>query len=119
VLVNPRVAVPTGRVFQGLAQKANPAMDAVPSGLTFDAFTDWLKSQRNDLQSPAEIIAPEITRALNRLDRLPQVAWAGMSGSGATCVALVKNMSDARAVARVLQVAEMGWWVTPANILKA
>jgi 4-diphosphocytidyl-2-C-methyl-D-erythritol kinase len=118
VLVNPRATVPTGAVFKGLVQKANPAMDMFGPNLDFDGFVAWLSQQRNDLQTPAEGVAPIIATALKRMRGLPQVAWAGMSGSGATCVALVRNMSDARAAARVIQVAEMGWWVTPSEVLK-
>ena len=119
VLVNPKVAVPTGTVFDGLATKQNNAMERLPSDLDFDSFADWLLAQRNDLQPPAIKSAPAIQTALDRLNKIPTVAFAGMSGSGATCFGLTKSMADARHAARVIQVAEMGWWVTPAEILSA
>lgn len=118
VLVNPRVEVPTAAVFKALTTKENAPMDALPEGLDYDGFTQWLKAQRNDLQAPAETIAPEVTKAIKRLGQIPAVGWAGMSGSGATCVALVRDMAAARQVARTMQLAEMGWWVTPAEMLK-
>lgn len=118
VLVNPRVAVSTQAAFRGLASKTNAGMDAVPDSLDFKAFATWLAAQRNDLQAPAMAIAAEVSTAIDRLRRIPAVAHAGMSGSGATCYGLVRNMADARHVARVIQVAEMGWWVTPAAILR-
>jgi 4-diphosphocytidyl-2-C-methyl-D-erythritol kinase len=117
VLVNPRVSVPTGEVFRGLHRADNPPMPPVPPGLSFPKFCDWLRAQRNDLLAPAEAIAPEITRALALLRRLPAVQVAVMSGSGATCVGLVRDIGTAREVARVVQVAEMGWWVAPAEML--
>ncbi|SMY06850.1 4-(cytidine 5'-diphospho)-2-C-methyl-D-erythritol kinase [Flavimaricola marinus] len=117
VLVNPKVPLPTGDVFQGLARADNPPMDALPHGLGFDDFCQWLKAQRNDLQAPAEAITPEVGRALTQLNRLPAVGAAVMSGSGATCVGLVPDIGTARQVARVMQVAEMGWWVAPAEML--
>ncbi|MEJ6396739.1 4-(cytidine 5'-diphospho)-2-C-methyl-D-erythritol kinase [Yoonia sp. 208BN28-4] len=117
VLVNPRVAVPTMAAFDRLSTKTNAAMDQVPAGLDFSGFAAWLSQQRNDLQAAAADLVPEIARATERLDKQPAVAWTGMSGSGATCVALVTDMAAARQVARVIQVAEMGWWVTPANIM--
>lgn len=117
VLVNPKVAVPTQSVFAGLTSKRNPAMDVLPAGLDFAGFLDWLKSQRNDLQAPAEKVAPTIVACLKKLRSVHGIAYAGMSGSGATCYGLCKNMADARHAARVIQVAEMGWWVTPADIL--
>ncbi|MCK0095906.1 4-(cytidine 5'-diphospho)-2-C-methyl-D-erythritol kinase [Yoonia sp. F2084L] len=117
VLVRPPVDVPTGPVFEGLATKNGTPMAQLPDGLDFDAFARWLAAQRNDLQAPAEAIAPEITAAIAKLKSLPAVTVAGMSGSGATCFALVKDMATARHVARIVQVAEMGWWVAPAEVL--
>lgn len=119
VLVNPKVAVPTSNVFGGLASKHNTAMECIPDGLDFAEFATWLAAQRNDLQPPAVQSAAAIQSALDRLNKIPTVAFAGMSGSGATCFGLTKNMADARHAARVIQVAEMGWWVTPAEILSA
>ncbi|MEO9864854.1 MAG: 4-(cytidine 5'-diphospho)-2-C-methyl-D-erythritol kinase [Yoonia sp.] len=119
VLINPKVAVPTKAVFDGLASKQNPSMADIPAKMDFDTFTDWLARQRNDLQPAAIKAAPVIQSALDRMNKIPQVAFAGMSGSGATCFGLTKNMADARHAARIIQVAEMGWWVTPAQILSA
>lgn len=119
VLVNPKVAVPTGAVFNGLASKTNPVMEPLPAGLNFRDFAAWIGAQRNDLQDPAIATTPVIASVLERLRKMPIVAHAGMSGSGATCFALVKDMADARHVARIVQVAEMGWWVTPALIHSA
>ena len=117
VLVRPPVDVPTGPVFQGLASKQGRPMAQLPEGLDFEGFSRWLAAQRNDLQAPAEAIAPEITEAIAKLKSLPAVSVAGMSGSGATCFALVKVMATARHVARIVQVALMGWWVVPAELL--
>jgi 4-diphosphocytidyl-2-C-methyl-D-erythritol kinase len=117
VLVNPRVSVPTGAVFDGLASKRNPSMDTLPKGLDFNGFASWLAAQRNDLEPPALAIAPEVDAALKKLRNMPKVAHAAMSGSGATCYGLVRNLADARQVARVIQVAHMSWWVAPAAVL--
>lgn len=117
VLVRPPVDVPTAAVFKGLATKEGTPMSALPEGLDFEGFARWLGQQRNDLQAPAEAIAPQITQAVAKLKALPAVAAAGMTGSGATCFALVKDMATARHVARIVQVAEMSWWVAPAELL--
>ncbi len=119
VLVNPRTDTPTPAVFKALTQKANADMDLLPAGLDLAGFADWLGDQRNDLLHPARGIAPDIDRVLDRLRRLPAVRAAGMSGSGATCWALVGDMAAARQTARVVQVAEMSWWVAPGAVLKA
>lgn len=118
VLVNPKVAVPTQDIFRNLATKQNPPMTDMPDKLDFDGFAAWLRVQRNDLQPPAMTIAPAVKSAIDRLNRIPAVAYAGMSGSGASCFGLVRSMADARHAARVVQVAEMSWWVTPANVLR-
>ena len=117
VLVNPQVAVPTAGIFDGLADKRNPSMGGIPKGMTFDGFCAWLSQQRNDLMAPALAIAPEISDAILALKRMPLVKHVGMSGSGATCFGIVRNMADARQVARAIQVGHMGWWVAPAPLL--
>lgn len=117
VLVRPPVEVPTHVVFKGLINKNGTPMDPLPDGLDFDGFARWLSGQRNDLLTPAGVLVPEIKEAIAKLRAIPAVAAAGMSGSGATCYALVKDMATARQVARIVQVSEMGWWVAPAEIL--
>ncbi len=117
VLVRPPVDVPTADVFKALATKTGTAMDPLPAGMDFDAFARWLAAQRNDLLLPAQKIAPDITQAIAKLKSLPAVSVAGMSGSGATCFGLVKDMATARQVARIVQVSQMGWWVAPAEVL--
>ena len=65
-------------------------------------------------EDPLDAIWP---RALEMLRRMPGVGAAVMSGSGATCVGVVPDIGTARQVARVIQVAEMGWWVAPVQML--
>ncbi|EAR50355.1 4-diphosphocytidyl-2C-methyl-D-erythritol kinase [Oceanicola granulosus HTCC2516] len=117
VVVNPRVAVPTAQVFEAMDKRNNAPMDDVPHGLDFAGFCEWLDGQRNDMTEAAIGIAPEIGTALERLRRQPLVKYATMSGSGATCVGVVKDMDHARRAARAMQVAEMSWWVAPAPVL--
>lgn len=117
ILVKPPTVVPTGGVFQGLDTKDNAPMDALPEGLDFHGFANWLNTQRNDLLPPARRVAPDIDLALQKLKAMPAVKAVGMSGSGATCFGLVQNMADARQVARAIQVSEMSWWVAPAMVL--
>ncbi len=118
VLVNPAVVVPTGKVFQGLSTKVNRAMRPIPDGLDFDGFAEWLSAQRNDLLIPAQRVTPEIDETLSKLRAMPQVKLAGMSGSGATCFGLVRNMADARFVSRAVQLSRQNWWVAPAQIFR-
>jgi 4-diphosphocytidyl-2-C-methyl-D-erythritol kinase len=117
VLVRPPVDVLTGAVFSGLATKQGTPMDALPEGLDFAGFAAWLAAQRNDLQPPAKAIAPQIATTISKLAALPEVAFAGMSGSGATCFALVQDMDAAQRVADVMQAAHPELWIVPADVL--
>ncbi len=117
VLVRPPVDVPTGAVFDGLATKTGTGMDDLPAGLDFAGFAAWLARQRNDLQPPAMIIAPQIAQTIATLNAMSAVAFAGMSGSGATCFALVPDMDKAEGVAAVMQAAHPDWWIAPAAVL--
>jgi 4-diphosphocytidyl-2-C-methyl-D-erythritol kinase len=115
VLINPRVSVPTGSVFAGLAQKDNPPLDT-PIWQDFGSFIAWLKRQRNDLEPPALALAPQIGACLDALRR-EDVALARMSGSGATCFGLVNSRADADRAAARIQAANPNWWVRASDIL--
>ena len=117
ILVNPGIHVPSPQIFRGLENKTNDAMTGGLHAESFEGFTEWLGRQRNDLTAPAAAIAPEINEALTLLRHQTSVKWAGMSGSGSTCVGLVKDMGAARQVARTLQIRKQGWWVVPTPLL--
>ena len=117
VLVNPRVALPTASVFAALAARDNPPLPGPPPPGPAEALAAWLLMQRNDLQAAAEALAPPVGEALALLRRTPGVLAATMSGSGATCVGLARDMGAARAAARAIQLASRNWWVAPAPLL--
>ena len=117
VLVNPGATLPTRDVFRALAAKDNPPLPALPEGRKAEDFAAWLGTLRNDLQAPAEKLAPPVTEALALLRRTPGVLAAVMSGSGATCVGITKDAGVARNAARIIQLARQGWWVAPAPVL--
>ena len=71
----------------------------------------------NDLEAPARRLAPIVAEALDRLRAGVGVRIARMSGSGATCFALVDEAAQAQALARSVRVARPHWWVTPARLL--
>lgn len=120
VLVNPGVAVATGEVYEGLERRENPPLPDLPPGrLSPEAFAAWLGTCRNDLQAPAEALAPPVSEALAQLRRTPGVLFATMSGSGATCVGVTRDMATARTAGRAIQIARPRWWVAPAPMLTA
>lgn len=95
LLVNPRVAVPTGPVFRG--------WDGIDRG----AMPDDPVEGRNDLEAPAIALQPVIAEVLAFLAALPGARLVRMSGSGATCFALG---AGAAAVPE-------GWWSVATELL--
>jgi len=103
LLVNPGVAVSTAKVFAG--------WDGVDRGALAegDPLVAALAG-RNDLQPPALAIAPVIAEAVDLLSRQDGVTLARMSGSGATCFALFRDMAAREAAARAVAAARPDWW---------
>ncbi|MEO9462487.1 MAG: hypothetical protein ABJG29_07585, partial [Marinomonas sp.] len=111
VLVNPGVAVPTPQVFKALKAKTHPAMPAtIPQLTTAADIAAWLATQRNDLQTPAQLQQPVISGVLATLSNQQGALIARMSGSGATCFALFDTAAAAAASAQNLKSAHPEWW---------
>jgi 4-diphosphocytidyl-2-C-methyl-D-erythritol kinase len=81
LLVNPRVELSTAEVFA--------RWDGVDRG----ALDDW-RLGRNDLESAANQIAPQIDGILAWLSAQKGIDCVRMSGSGATCFALFRSEAD-------------------------
>ncbi|WP_339769958.1 4-(cytidine 5'-diphospho)-2-C-methyl-D-erythritol kinase [uncultured Pseudosulfitobacter sp.] len=112
VLANPRVAVSTPQIFSALTRKDNaPMPDRLPAFADAAALCDWLATQRNDLQSAAEALAPQITQVCAALSALPDCLLARMSGSGATCFGVFATAQAAVDAAQKLSAARPQWWV--------
>ena len=94
LLVNPRAALSTGEVFAGWDGE-----DRGPLG-------DW-REGRNDLETPAAALAPQIRAVLSWLAVRPGANFTRMSGSGATCFALFDS-EDARD--RAVEQVPREWW---------
>jgi 4-diphosphocytidyl-2-C-methyl-D-erythritol kinase len=109
VLVNPGVPVATAGVF-----RARTAAFSLPAALP-EAWADAAAMARdlaaldNDLEAPAVTIAPAIGDVLAVLRAKPGVLLARMSGSGATCFAILATAAAAQDAAARLS--RPGWWV--------
>lgn len=102
LLVNPRVALSTGRVF---AAWHGQDYGSLPQGMVSEIARDG----RNDLERPAIEQCPPIADALAALTDGP--AWlVRMSGSGATCFALYKNDAERDGAAQRLASSHPHWW---------
>jgi 4-diphosphocytidyl-2-C-methyl-D-erythritol kinase len=114
VLANPNVAVGTPEVFQRLSNRNNPALPALPDGLSLSDFAEWLSRTRNDLQLPALQLCPAIGDALLALAETGPLLTR-MSGSGATCYGLYPDAASAAAAANAIAAKHKNWWVKPAK----
>lgn len=111
VLVNPGVSVPTGSVFSALASRENQAMPPnIPVFSGVGDCADWLCDQRNDLETPACQIAPEVAQVLDALGASRDVLLARMSGSGSTCFGLYPSQKAAHFAAYEIGAAHPKWW---------
>ncbi len=108
LLVNPRVPLATGPVFKG--------WDGVDKGpLPSGGMRDIALAGRNDLQTSAVSICPEIRKILGVLDDTePYVAR--MSGSGASCFAIYQRHDVMAEAVQRLRSEQPGWWVAAGTI---
>ncbi|MBP5858401.1 4-(cytidine 5'-diphospho)-2-C-methyl-D-erythritol kinase [Marivibrio halodurans] len=124
LLANPGVATPTGAVFAALdAPTFAPDGEGVrrdhcaPLGPTLDDLVAAISPIGNDLSEAACRVTPAIRRVMQALEILPGVAYAALSGSGATCFALFRDRAAAGRAADILRAAEPGWWIAAGRLL--
>lgn len=103
LLVNPRIPLATGPVFQ---QWDGQDRGALPDG---DARAIALAG-RNDLEAPAIALCPPIADVLAQL-REGAPILARMSGSGATCFALYDTLEAMRGAAQRIAGRHPDWWI--------
>ncbi len=103
LLVNPRVAVQTGPVFQ---RWDGTDRGALASGEPLAAAL----AGRNDLEPPARAMQPVIADVVEALAAMPGVVLARMSGSGATCFAIYEDLAARDAADQALAAAHSEWW---------
>ncbi len=101
ILVNPLAELATRAVFDKLALQPG---DAHGVELDPDNSSQW----RNDLLPPARSLLPVIDEVLASFS--PEVT-SGMSGSGATCFALMESVEAAYTAAKELADRHPQWWV--------
>ena len=112
LLVNPGVALSTGRVFAG--------WDGMDRGaLVADNLKELCVGGRNDLEPAARREAPVIANVLTRLAQCQGQFLSRMSGSGATCFALFETEDTMRAAAQALRAEYPIWWIMETRIRTA
>jgi 4-diphosphocytidyl-2-C-methyl-D-erythritol kinase len=107
VLANPRVPIATPAIFRAVrGHFSGPA--ALPEGWANAAsMAADLARLTNDLEAPAIETCPAIAQVLAALASLPGALLARMSGSGATCFAI---MPDAASAERAASLLPPSWW---------
>lgn len=116
VLVNPGVAVPTGKVFAALGERHGVGGEKPAGWKSPGDLIGWLGRTANDLETPARAVAPEVSHALNALAAEEGCALARMSGSGATCFGLFTDNRAADAAEAKLKARYPNWWVVATTL---
>ena len=111
ILVNPRIPVPTSKVFESLNLQCGQS-----SGTPINDLSD-VHGWRNDLTEPAISIVPEIAGVLESLGTQENITCSRMSGSGATCFGLAKNSGQAKRAATNIKTRHPDWWVIATSLL--
>jgi 4-diphosphocytidyl-2-C-methyl-D-erythritol kinase len=108
LLVNPRVALPTGPVFA--------AWDGIDRGpMPVGPPSQIAREGRNDLEAPAIALRPAIADVLTALNET-EAFFIRMSGSGATCFALFREPDMLREASARLAQTQPDWWQLTGNL---
>ena len=110
LLVNPLEEISTAEVFASLAEKNNAplALDGIPQNL--DALVAVLKKARNDLEKPAETLAP-LLGAVRKALQYHHPELVRMSGSGATFFGIFRDLQAAQFAAEALNASYPHWYI--------
>jgi 4-diphosphocytidyl-2-C-methyl-D-erythritol kinase len=117
LLVNPGIALPTASVFRARQGAFSPAARFGTAPASVAELAALLKERHNDLTDAAIGIVPAIGDVLARLAAQPGSLLARMSGSGATCFALLETTAAAEAAAASLKLEQPGWWIAAGQLV--
>lgn len=117
VLVNPGQPVSTADIFRALnLPKGQSEQEPAPTFENENAFLEFVRSAKNDLEDPAISLVPIIADVKSAL-LASEGCWAArMSGSGATCFGLFDTIEDAQTAAQGLTRQHPDWWVQPTTL---
>ena len=88
VLANPGIKVSTRKIFGFLQNKNNDVLERLENKIIQDSFFSYLRRQRNDLETVACELFPEVKLMLGAIKATSNCKLCRMSGSGATCFGL-------------------------------
>jgi 4-diphosphocytidyl-2-C-methyl-D-erythritol kinase len=124
VLVNPRILLPTPKVFKALRRintAAKPNLSSSypmenPASDVFE-FVEKMKKRDNDLFVPAAKEVPEIRDVVDAISNTEGCLLSRMSGSGATCFGLYQSEVTAFKAVKDIATKYPKWWVKSAPLL--
>lgn len=116
VLVNPLAGVSTPAIFRHLSHKDNPPLKLPKPGTAMPCWLAAMKLMRNDLETAASALCPEIEAVRTALAET-QPALIRMSGSGATCFGLYADGQEAGRAASVIAAKHPDWFVAATECL--
>ena len=116
VLANNGEKVSTRIIFNAVQTFNNEGLGILPIFNTAEIFLDYLHGQKNDLESPALKLFPQIMTLLNAIRSTSGCKISRMSGSGATCFGLFLTESDAQKASQDLAKSFPKAWIRVAQL---
>ncbi|MBS0385355.1 MAG: 4-(cytidine 5'-diphospho)-2-C-methyl-D-erythritol kinase [Proteobacteria bacterium] len=119
VLVNPlrELATPlVYREFDRMRLGGAFAASAAPHWRDRSEALSGIVAAGNALTAPAQSLMPDVALVIEILRNDARVEHAAMSGSGATCFALVGDLAAAERLAADLRAAHPDWWVVETEL---
>lgn len=119
ILVNPLTPLATPAVYKQFdaMQLGCALLDApTPHWQTEDEALHHISVTGNDLEAPAITLAPVISDVLASLRAQETVRYAALSGSGATCFALLADWGSVKALGAKLKARHKTWWIAETRL---
>ncbi|WP_020399967.1 4-(cytidine 5'-diphospho)-2-C-methyl-D-erythritol kinase [Kordiimonas gwangyangensis] len=111
LLANPGVELSTPAVFKAFKEAGSAFDGTLGQGVSpWDSLEMLGLNTRNSLEVPAVAACPEVAEVLAFLRSLEGVQMVRMSGSGATCFALLESLEAAAEALKTAEKSQPGWW---------
>lgn len=114
VIINSLEKTSTKEVCKNVQNKYNLPINRCYDFNHLEHFITFLKQNRNDFLSSAINISPSIKLSLKQLETT--ALFSTMSGSGASCVGIFKNLLEAQESAKNIQKQNPSWFVKVTSV---
>ena len=117
VLINPLIEISTKKIFENFVLHRKKKEKFEINNINLDDFFLYLAKRRNDLQDSAEKICPKIKEVNDFLNLNTKTKLSRMTGSGATCFGIFKNINDAKIAENLLKEKFKKMWIKRTKIV--